>query len=202
MAYHISPSTVESRAAILAPLKTGQAHAWLLATDNPAAARRFADRIREALRAAAAFPQRFPELAAAASRYTIRVISPSRVEAHPKGDPVRVASSGPARDYEPPVHGGETWGEPVPTVGLTSAQDLIASWRAHLPSNDPIHFPQTTLPYDELVKLYGWAQLNTPRLMLIVGESHITLSLHDTSVDEIAGWKPQPPRPQPDTLDV
>lgn len=187
MGYGYNPDTVNLRRHLLTELEAGRTTTWVTAK-SPQATRRRAYEIREALRIAARYPDRFPELAVAAENFSIHEVEDGLIEARFKSGKTETSAGG-----ESAIHGLEPHGRPVPTVGLTLADHIIGSWKAHLPSNDPLHFTKTTLPNDELVKLYVWARAWTPKLMILVGEGlakdTLTLSLHDSTVMEFA-WSP------------
>lgn len=191
MAYSLNPQLVRDRAVLLAPLAEGKATAWACESD-PAATRRLAYRIRECLWIAAQRANRaeFPELARAAERFTIVVVKPGLVEARPKQAlhaslvPTQVLQG--AAVYEPARPN-------VPTVGLTEAEQLIDSWRATQPSNDPLRFNDTRLSLDELTKLHKWASDPAHHLMVIVGPTHVTLAKFDKRVAGDVAWTPPKP---------
>lgn len=201
MAYSTSPSTIESLGASLDELKAGRSAAW---TVQPGKEHYWARRVREALYIARLHPKRFPELARASSQFTIKVVSPTRVEAVPKdGVKPETTALGPTLDSDEPgpQHTGtQPFGKPVSTVALTTALQVVNSWIKHLPSNDPINFQETVLSQEELVKLHTWAQARTPKLMFFVFEGSLTLAVAEDDV--IAdSWHP-PVVSQPETFDI
>ncbi len=186
MAYGINPSIVDARREMLRDLEAGRPARWFT-EKTPRATRKQAYEIREALSIAARYPDRYPGLAAAAENFSIFEVEDGIVEARPRTSP-RTATS---VTGSTPTHGLEPHGKPVSTIGLSKAYQCINSWYEHLPSSDPIHFLDTKLDEDELRELWKWAQANEPRLMMLVGDSTITLSLVDITVFEFA-YNPPP----------
>lgn len=188
MAYSLNPQLVRDREALLRPLAEGKPAAWTCDAD-PAETRRQAYRIREGLWIAAQASNRaeFPALAAAHERFTIVIVKPGLIEARPKQSLHSVLVVG-------QVYQGATIMEParphVPTVGLTTAAQLIDSWRASQPSNDPLRFNETRLDDAELIKLHAWASDPNHHLMVIVGPSHVTLAKFDKRVAADVAWSP------------
>ena len=150
---------------------------------------RLAYRIREGLAIPSNWPSRFPELARYAKGYAITTPRPGRVEAIMR--PERIVSVSAVK-----THGSRPHGQEPTQVRLTSAQAIIDSWQAHLPSNDAINFKQTSLPYDELKRLFHWAQANAPKLMILAADNTLTLALYEIGVGEHS-WHPKPdPEPE------
>lgn len=180
MSYNTNPALVEARMGLLLELVAGRACRWHTSPDREST-KRLEYKIHESLYIASLYPERFPELAAARRRFSISVVSPGVIEAKPR-------ETGEA--FATPIHGTAVAGKPVPTVGVTTAQGVIDSWLMHMPSQDAINFQQSTLPPEELKKLYTWAIEHQPKLMLLVGERTLTLSLFDADVAEYA-WHPE-----------
>lgn len=199
MAYSTNPEIVYDRMPLLRELAAARATRWRLDTPDRDATRRFVYRVREALYCAWIHKDIFPELALAYENFSIHLIEPGVVEAKLKIqdglDGVRVEAPG----AETPVHGTAVWGKEVSTVSKTTAQELIDAWQAHLPSNDPLKFPQTKLPPEELRALHVWASSEDrhPRLMILVGAESITLSLRTPDMAAFA-WQPPPEPPKPE----
>lgn len=195
MGYSTNPALVEQRRPALAELEAGRACRWTFQTTDPSVLRRRANEIREALYIARLYPDRFPELAAAAEAFSIHVVYPSVIEARPKqGRDVQLNAHALV-----PQHGTQPWGVSQPTVGITTADEAIHAWRLHLPSNDPVHFPQSSLSVAELTKLHQFAVINEPRLMLFAGDGFLTLALREIGAEPYA-WSPPaaPVEPEPD----
>lgn len=197
MAYSTSPDIVRDRLELLTELQAGRACRWTTQADRQET-QRLAYRIREALYAASIHAKEFPELARAYYLFSIHVIEPGLIEAKIKSQ-AGVETSGSSAPRVLPIHGLAPWGREVSTVAKTTAQELIDAWQAHLPSNDPLKFEQTTLPAKELAALHRWASEWKPRLMLLVGAESITLSLATPDMADFA-WQPPPPAPKPEKL--
>jgi hypothetical protein len=174
-------------------LIAGHSCAWRTAPDR-VVTERLCARIRQALNIASKHPDRFPELAKAYLHFTISIIEPGLIEAKPK-------VSAHVEVIDPPaIMGGAPHGKPISTVGKTTAAELIDSWTAHLPSNDPVNFQQTILSTEELGKLYTWAKSNIPELMLMVGKGFITVAPLDAGASAFA-WTPATPPLAPERED-
>lgn len=185
MGYSTNPAVLESRRPALAELEAGRACRWTLPTQDPTLTRRRANEIREALYIAKLHRAEYPDLAAAADTFSIHIVGPGVIEARPKQG--RDALLTP--DTLVPQHGTQTWGSQAPSVGVSTAEEVIDAWRLHLPSNDPVHFPQSTLSISELRRVYAWATTSTPRLMLLVGDGFLTISLREAGTEPYA-WVP------------
>lgn len=184
MPYSTNPALLVQRMSEMLELKAGRACQWHTTAD-PQITQRLATRIRENLWIAHTYPKIFPELAQAYHAFSIHVVGPGVVEAKPWPDITLAAST------------GEPWGKAyeISTVARTTAQQCIDAWMAHLPSNDPVNFQQTTLPDDELQALWHWAiQTDThPKLMILKGPGHMTLALAVSSMESVAWHPPKPP---------
>lgn len=193
MGYSTNPELVEQRKSLLQPLAEGRTTRWTPDSD-PTETKRFVYSLREALHIAALYPQRFPELARAAEKFTIVTTAPGSVEARFKHGKTETSVSSDA-----PTHGLEPQGKLVQQVGMLSADDVIESWRSHLPSNDPLHFTDTRLDFEELAVLWAFCVANVPKLMILVDEEQglLTVSPFDGSIEEFA-WSPPEPAPPPE----
>lgn len=212
MGYSNNPDLVEARRDLLEPLTRGGPCQWQIA-GGWHETRQAAFKIREALRIAAMYPARFPVLAEAASRYSIHVVAQGLIEARPRSVPnvetAPASSSLPDVSFVPQSQGiDQPLGKEIPTIGMTTAEEVIRSWMYRGPSNDPLRLLGVALPQEELLTLWRWAESHTPKLMLLLNESNQTMvvSLHDMSMREYAfnpetrkkepvkkGW--QPPKP-------
>jgi hypothetical protein len=207
MGYSTNPELVEKHRELLARLEAGETCRWLI-KGGWDETRRTAFAIRQGLKIAGMYPQRFPALASAAAKFSIHIVARGTIEARVRSIPSVETAPAPARAVQ---HGLEPFGRDVPSVGLTTAQEIIEAWRVHQPSNDPLRFTSTVLSTDELIKLYAWATGRAPKLMILVGEHNQTLvlTLHDMSTKayawtpgkkkkevEVPGWKP-PKLPEP-----
>ena len=193
MAYSTNPEIVVARLGLLTELQAGRACRWRVDPPTRRETHIQAYRIREALFCANVHADQFPALALAYHTFSIHEVEPGLVEAKLKTQAgVEVSAASVTREV--PIHGLAPWGREVSTVSKTTAQELIDGWQAHLPSNDPLKFPQTKLPPEELRLLHSWASSNTPRLMLLVGAESITISLTTPDMAAFA-WQP-PPEPK------
>lgn len=197
MGYSVNPELVEQRKSLLQPLAEGRTARWDCDPD-PIETKRFVYALREALHIAALYPLRFPKLAVAAENFAIVVASPGVIEARVKRGKTEASVSSTVA-----THGLEPQGKLVPEVGMLTAENVISSWRMHLPSSDPLHFTQTRLPFEELVELHKFCRGNTPSLMMLVDEDQglLTLSLFDASVVEFAWNPPKPKKKEKEVFD-
>ena len=193
MAYSTNPELVRARLGLLTELQAGRACRWRVDPPTRRETHIQAYRIREALYCANVHADKFPELALAYKIFSIYEVEPGLVEAKLRTQAGVEISAAPA-PREMPIHGQAVWGREVSTVAKTTAQELIESWQAHLPSNDPLKFPQTKLPTEELTKLHAWTTSHEPKLMLLVGAESITISLRTPDMAAFA-WQP-PPEPK------
>lgn len=187
MAYSVNPETIENRRPMYKEfykaLESGKPAKIEIARD-PLVTRRVARQLREVLYIAARYPERYPKLAEAAERFAIVEVRDGLIEARFK--PTKVETS---FRVETSIQGLEPQGKPVPSVNVTTAAQIIESWKKHLPSSDPIHFKQTVLDEVELTKLWEWATSWKPKLMILIGDHTLTLSHRDPTVSEFA-WRP------------
>ena len=185
MGYSVNPEVLEARiaAGMFTQLAHGKACQWKpIAT--MVATKRYLDQIHEGLYIASLYPDRFPELARAKKNFRLHLVRPGLIEAKPKTDAGAVVSSS-----EPAM-------PTVSTVGCVTAEDVISAWRDHMPSLDPINFQQHRLDALELEALYDWCERHEPRLMILAGEGHLTLSLRVPFHGiEDPSWKPPVPTP-------
>lgn len=186
MGYSSNPAVLEARRSWLTELELGRACRWTTKADFNVTRRR-AYELREALYIASLYPDAYPALAQAHSNFQITIIKPGLIEAKPKLDQSDLA----VVSGSVPIHGIEPFGKPLGTVGITTADQAIEAWQAHAPSLDAINFQQSALSLTELTLLYNWAIDHTPKLMMLVGEGFLTLSLRDA---EVAGYAWQPPQ--------
>lgn len=194
MGYSVNPDLVPARAALVKELAAGRPATWRCEPDLQVT-QRLINKIRETLYIASQFPSRFPDLARAHATFMIRKVANGHVEAIPKiqvGEVVLENYAG-AQIAQHGITDGPL--KPVPRVGM-NAQGCINSWNKAQPSNDPL-IVYTDLELPELIKLHAWATNHEPKLMLLVGEGHVTISLYDMGVATIAAWNP-PEQYQPD----
>lgn len=194
MGYGHSRETVDARLHYFDELLRGEPQVWFTDPD-PAITRRLLNQIREALWIAHKYhASSYPELARAYELFSIHYVEDGRLEARFKTSANVIVDRG-GQGTQTPVHGivsPAAGFKVVPQVGITTAEECIDSWQRHLPSSDPLQLLRTSLSYDELEKLYAFCERNKPALMMLVGESTLTISLHEAEVATIAGWKPQP----------
>jgi hypothetical protein len=195
MSYSVNPIVVHNSRALLKKIEKGQEDWWECEPD-PQSTRKFAYKIREALYCARRHPSLFPKLAKSAELFSIVEAGDGRVEAKFKAG--KTASSG---STDTPTHGLEPQGKAVPTVGMHNAEQIIQSWKDHLPSNDALHFTQTNLDEIQLASLYEWTRTWQPKLMILVGDQTLTVSLYDPSVKEFT-WRPTLAAAEPEEFDL
>lgn len=208
MGYSRSESTLQQMLPYLQPLAEGRTFAWNIANRD---GWRFAYKLREALYVALLNREKYPALAQAAERFSIRVMDQGyRVEAVAKrGGPteatIRAASAGAAVNESPAtIHGlGGLQRTDIPTVGLQTCVQVAASWFKQKPIQEPMFFTETSLPGEELKKLWQWARQQTPRLMFFVDATAktLTLSIAQDDVEEYS-WKPAPAPEPVEDLDL
>lgn len=207
MGYGTNIETLVSRLDHLDDLNMGRASVWTC-TPTHAATRKLAWNIREALYIASLHEDKYPVLARAYRTFSIHIVGPGRVEARPKDQPIEVKSErlNPNPKPQPtPQHGvvGANAGfKTVAQVALSSAHECIQAWEAHLPSSDPLLLQRTKLPEDELEILYDFCQQNTPKLMILVGDDHITMSLYEAETATLAAWMPAAAQATPEEFDL
>lgn len=185
MGYSENPELLQSKMYLFTELREGKATRWTCGSSR-VATKNFVEQIHECLHIASVNPQRFPELARAKQAFRIHVIRPGLVEARPRTSASVVVTS------------SESFAPVVPTVGVKSAQEIINAWRDHMPSQDPIMFQQHKLDMLELTTLYDWCDSHEPRLMMLVGDAHLTLSLRVVFRGDDLSWKPPAPTPAPE----
>jgi hypothetical protein len=206
MGYSNNPELVEARRDLLAPLERGESCQWKIPGGWPET-KQAAFKIREALRIAGLYPQRFPALAEAASRFAIHIVAQGLIEARLRSTPN--VETAPTHVFTPQSQAiDQPLGRDIPTVGITTAEQVILSWMHRGPSNDPLRLTSVAMSQEELTQLWRWTEAHTPKLMILLNESNQTMvvSLHDMSMREYAfnpesrkkepvkkGW--QPPKP-------
>lgn len=195
MAYSTNPATVNSRLADpllgegLQLLQAGDLASWSF-TQDPLITQRIARQLREVLYLAARYPLRFPGLARAAEFCVIKVVRDGYIEATFKSTPKTETSV----INTTPIHGLESQGRPVQSIGPSTAEEVKNAWQEHLPSSDPLHFTKVGMDEEEMYDLWEWAVAHEPRLMLLYDEDRgtLTVSLLDPTVLEFA-WAPLGP---------
>lgn len=197
MGYSINPQIVYRKRHLVAELEAGRACRWTMVPDPQLTRQKLAE-LREILWIASQHAEEFPDLALAHQTFSLSIVAPGVIEAKIKANVSPVAIGASVAAPQVAVHGGVPWGREQSTVGKTTAAEITEAWQAHLPSNDAMNFPQTRLPVEELTALYNWAIERTPRLMLLVGDGHLTVTLRDPDVESIAGWHPPVPEPKPE----
>lgn len=210
MAYSTSPKTVEKMQPKLRALEQGKPCSWQV---KPQDLQFEVYKIREALYAANANAKRFPLLARAYQVFTVRAHPPDRITAYLK----RNAELVPIEHVEESSVGkaGERIVEVVPLQrdlpleesadeliplevdvidsidGPQSHFTVLEAWSAKQGKVRALHFPEAELSVDQLLRLYRWAKLQQPELMLMTEppEPGLTLSRIDPEVEEYQ-WRP------------
>lgn len=202
--YSKNPLTAEKMLPYLGPIIRGELCTW---QTNEGEADYFAYKVREALyvarlhqemyQRAVDVPQPFPEgvsqsrgaemvaIAKMAERLRIVVTSRSTVEARfAKGTPEALVLTSSAT----PTHGLENPGRSVVTITKQTIWSIKEAWRSSQPSNTPLHFPNASLSYEEMVELYGWAT----EMGLILFEVDGALTVQRKTLDLVEfAWAPQ-----------
>lgn len=203
MAYSTNPQLVMDRWALVEELAQGRACRWRVSPPTREATRRQAYQIRETLYIASLYPEKFKALASAASQFSIHIVEVGLIEAKTKSNPYVDVTPEVRSSNVAVFGGGSPHGTEPSTVSKQTAAECIDAWRQHLPSSDPLNFPQTTLSDEEMTALYKWAQGNTPKLMLLVGAGSLTISLRDASgAMDSYSWKPPKPAPAEEKFDI
>lgn len=187
MGYSTSAKTIEAIKEYLKPLEEGRPWGWDLETGGDhTAAGRWAHKVREALYIAHHYyPDKYPALAQAHLRFTIKVASPTRVEAIPA---LNTAVGAIVGQGSVTTHGVAPAGN-TGQAGSQTALTIIDYWRRAQPTNTPLHFPNAALSDEDLNALYRWCQSRTPKMMFMKYEDSITLSMLDEEAVS-AAWHP------------
>lgn len=201
MSYSTNPQLVVERMHDLLELKAGRACRWRVDPPTPHQTKLHAYRMREALYIAHEHAAaQFPELARAYEAFEIWYVEPGVVEARPsRGANISTNITNPS---------GEPARKMAPTVGLSLASEVTATWRKLQPTNDPISFKSTVLDVIELTKLWDFFEqdrkdcgLPKPRIMLLVGESQLTLAPWQDDAAAYA-WRPKGATLPEETFDI
>jgi hypothetical protein len=198
MAYVKNEGAVESIRPSLALLEAGQQCTW---ENPPEGTANFAYKVRQALAYAAAHAALYPALAEAYARFEIRDRG-TRVEAKFRVRPATVTpapTSGPQYRETSSLHSIHTLSlesVPVPlsmplTVTGPQSHFTIIETCTRTPGS-VMNFPDATLDSEALTKLYRWAKLQQPELMLMAEPSimGLTVSPIDPEVEEFQ-WRPE-----------
>lgn len=206
--YSKNPLTAEKMLPVLGPIIRGELCTWQ--TDE-GDADYFAYKLREAFYIARLYQREFEKqaskfqlgmelpikdandaikaealaaVAKMAERIRIVVTSRSTVDARfAKGTPEALVLTSTAT----PTSGYENPGRSVVTITKQTVWSIKEAWKASQPSNTPLHFPNATLSYEELVELYGWAT----ELGLILFEVDGALTVQRKTLDLIEfAWAP------------
>jgi hypothetical protein len=191
LGYSTSVVTLQRLYEYIKPLEFGEPYVWI--TDEGEAAR-LAYKIREALYVAKLHTEQFPELAAAADRFVIEVVSSTKVQARLSIAPTeaRILSS---HGDVAPQHGDSgspTLGRIIATSGEQTAFTIIEAWKKSQPNLTPINFPSAKLNYEQLLALWNWAQTWKPKpLMIMYDEESGSLTLGPIEADVVKySWHP------------
>lgn len=201
--YSKNPLTAEKMLPLLGPIIAGQLCTWETEVGQ---ADHLAYKIREALYIARLYRDRWSagalhataqnpdelwkaeallSISRMAERVRIVVTSPSTVEARlQKGVPEAMVLTGGGA----PMQGYENPGRSVVTITKQTVWSIQEAWRAQQPSNTPLHFPNASLSYDELVQLHAWAE--PLGLLLFVVDGALTVQRKSLDLVEYA-WQPR-----------
>lgn len=210
MGYSTNPDTLEKIREKLANLEAGNPCRWRTA---PGGAGLFRYKILEALYIARMYSSRYPKLAQAASKFSIRVLTDSLVAAESKSH-FELSTI-----YIEPEPGHPTMGSQTEIPVLDISQDrsipssilevssvsniqlgvsgfqteftIISEWTKGGFSRS-LYFPDAALTTHQLTRLFKWAKVQTPELMILQEDtgSGLTLALLDPDVADLQ-WTPE-----------
>ena len=157
-------------------------------TTEPGGAHKFAYKLREALYIARLYAGQFPELARAADRYRIEILSDRQVQARPAaGTTAATVETLPVATV---TTGMEVAGGPRQMSGPQSAASIMQTWLDAQPTNDKFYFAEARLSNDELLKLHRWAK--EQKLLFFVDDQSggLNLQKEDRDLADFA-WSPE-----------
>lgn len=185
MGYSTSTKTLDKLRQYLTNLEEGRGDRWVLA--EGASPQKFAARIREALKIAEENPRYIPALADAKKKFRVEIVDKRTVQAIYRSPQIDVVESG-------VVNTGLARGEknPPDVVAPALAAQIIQVWHNVQPSNERLHFPQSTLNFEEKLKLFKWCKMDRPiAWYMIVGmNDEITLCPYFNGVESVE-WTPE-----------
>ena len=180
MAYSKSPFTLKKIEAQLEPLTRGQTCVYRRPESaSPNWASLWSYKIREGLSIAKLYPEKFPALTKIASSVEVRVLSSQEVEASV------TISVAPAL-FEITKTQLQTW--PSITAPITSIEQIKADWTGH----GSLHYPATSLGYNDIIALAQWSNAQSPLLMVLYSArtTSLTLAIDDPAVPAEAKVQP------------
>lgn len=184
MAYSESVETLKKILPLLQPLAEGRAWRW----NVQGSAKLLAYKLREGLYIARRNPKDYPELAAAAGQFQIKVVDQNTVQAVQKQVFTTQAVAGAEVNEGVVVTGTEMVGKLHELVSPSSAIEVIQFWTDGQPSNGPFTFPNSTLNLEEMTKLYRWAIAR--KWLIFYNERRITL-MRETRDLQGMNWAPE-----------
>lgn len=203
MGYSRNPAVARKILPQLGPMLEGRPCAWNVDPGpDKMGAVRWAQKIREAFSIARRFPGEFPQLATAATRFTIEVLDDSTVQARVRRNTHAVVeeahSDAQLVERATPVQGLEDASPmdlPLSVVGPKTARDIIQHWinvQTSQATSNPMHFPDAQLDDREMDTLARWAARRTPPWIVIrqPGTSTVILSTDQPSIPESVKWRP------------
>lgn len=186
MGYSKSPSTVNKIRDQLGSLETGRDQFWIApfwVNGEKLSAFQWAYKLREALHIIRKHPGKFPELSRFAGRYTIEQPSENQVQAIIKSTGSQVTEQA-VQAGETPIHMETASTLPLSIVGVKSVMEIINHFLKIQPNSEPLHYPDASLPEEDLRRLVKFAKAQTPPWMVIQakGTNSITLMKEDPTV--------------------
>lgn len=195
MGYSNSREVLESRREYWTPLLRQEPYVWIL-EGQPSSADldTWAYKIRECFHIANLSENisHYPELVAASKIFAVQPVKgTNKVQAVLTAVATETSV---AQHSASPTHGlvDQPLGRIISTAGEQTIFTIIDSWKKSQPNNQPIHFPQAALSYEQLLALWRWAQSWKPwPLMILVDGESLTLGPPEDAVLEYS-WKPRP----------
>lgn len=179
MGYSTNPLTLEEIRPHLAAIEKGEPTTYVV--EPPMTAAKWAYRIREAFYIAKRYALRYPQLATASQKFKVQVVGENRVAVLPKDSyvPELVVSSQALPRTVIPLK-LERGTDQVQTIIETIQQDQTRqSYRF-----------ETVLSKESLIRLLLWCQQTSPRRILLVSDTELTLPLATDSLTPDIEWSP------------
>lgn len=173
MAYSTSPYTLVKIEMELMPLASGKTIKWLRpANERQGWASNQGYKVREAMKIALLYPERFPALAKVAEHVTVKILSATEVEA--RVDIKVPASTVVSEPLAAPVSHQSHYDAPKKEA---VTYERIKDTFARLPRGDSVHFDDVQLVTEELDALVTLAGQHDPKYMLLYSSRLKTLTI-------------------------
>lgn len=187
MAYSTSPYTLVKIEMELMPLASGKTIKWLRpANERQGWASNQGYKVREAMKIALLYPERFPALAKVAEHVTVKILSATEVEA--RVDIKVPASTVVSEPLAAPVHRPSATRQDYALLPMDEVKQVIAEWEG----SGVAHYDKTVLGPEQLRELALWADKQVPKLMVVYGRrtTSLTIALDDPEVPQDARVQP------------